>query len=146
MISDREMKLAAEELFQAMLASLPDECSCVYSFSEKFEEKMRKLIYATNHPKRRRILQRVATIILIFTFGFATLLALCPSVRASIFGWVKTQYDSFTKYYFDGSSDSNNDFSAYGLHYLPTGYTEIDRIDLENESSIYYLNEETSKR
>lgn len=138
MITDKMMTAAAEDLYQAILNSLPDESECIYQFSERFESKMKHLIRRTKHPVRHKILQRAASIALVIFLGFITLLAVSPTVRAAVFGWVKEQYENFATYYYDGDLQDTPDPMMYELGYLPAGFEEVHRNVSPSETSIYY--------
>lgn len=142
-ITDKMMQEAAEELYQALLTSLPDENQCSYQFSERFERRMKRLIRRAEHPLRHRILQRVASIALVLFLGFVTLLAISPSVRAAVFGWVREQYENFAAYYFDGEIQQNIEPKKYELGYVPDNYQEVHREETEEKTNIYYLDVET---
>lgn len=145
MITDKMMQEAAEELYQALLTSLPDENQCSYQFSERFERRMKRLIRRAEHPLRHRILQRVASITLVLFLGFVTLLAISPSVRAAVFGWVREQYDSFAAYYFEGAPQNTDNLIAYELGSISLEYEEINRLVTECETTIYYLESSSGK-
>lgn len=145
MISDQRMKVAAEGLFQAMLDSLPDEDQCAADFSPRFERKMKHLIHRAEHPVRYRVLQKVASITLVILIGFATILAVSPTARAAFFGWVKEQYESFTKYYFEGSVQGNPTTCKYELSELPEGFVEFTRDEIPGKTTVYYANYDTNQ-
>lgn len=145
MITDKMMQEAAEELYQALLTSLPDENQCSYQFSERFERRMKRLIRWAEHPLRHRILQRVASIALVLFLGFVTLLAISPSVRAAVFGWVREQYENFAAYYFDGAQMQSIESVEYELGILPDGYVEVHRNKTQNETNIYYADNATNQ-
>ena len=110
MITDEMMAAAAAEMNDAMLRSLPKPEDCQHEFSRKFEKKMKWVIYRTDHPLQFRILQKVASVILVLFLGFATIMAISPTARACVFGWIREQYESFISYYFEDrpSADSRN--------------------------------------
>lgn len=116
---------AAEDFCDAMLRSLPDPKDCNYEFSPKFEKKMKRLIYRTNHPVTYHILQRVASFLIVLFLGFMTVLAISPTVRAAVFGWIREQYDSFVAYYFEDDTASVAHPTAYYISNLPSDFSEI---------------------
>lgn len=140
MISDERMAEAAEELFQAMLNSLPNEDECTHEFSERFERKMKRLIRQAKHPVRHRVLQKVASIALVILIGFATVLAVSPTARAAFFGWIKEQYDSFTNYYYEGTVQEDPTSYRYALSELPDGFEEVSILEIPSETMIIYAN------
>lgn len=110
MITEEMMASAAAEMNDAMLRSIPKPEDCQHEFSPQFERKMKRVIYRADHPFQLRILQKVASIILVLFLGFATIMAISPTVRACVFGWIREQYESFISYYFEErpSADSRN--------------------------------------
>lgn len=140
MISDQRMMSAAEELFQAMLDSLPDENQCSATFTPQFQCKMKRLIRRVDHPVRHRVLRKVASIALVIFIGFMTILAVSPAARAAFFGWVKEQYESFTKYYYEGTVPEEPAACKYELSELPDGFEEISRSENSGDTIIYYAN------
>ena len=145
MISDQRMKAAADGLFQAMLDSLPDEDRCATEFSSRFERKMKHLIHRVEHSTRYRVLQKVASIALVILIGFATVLAVSPSARAAFFGWVMEQYESFTKYYFEGMVQEESATYSYELSELPEGFVEFTRDEIPGKTTVYYANYNTNQ-
>lgn len=141
MITDKMMEEAAEELFQAMLAGLPEEEQCVHQFSERFERKMKRLIRRAEHPVFHRVLQQAASIVLVLFLGFATLLAVSPTVRAAVFGWVQERYEDLTTYYFDGQTQQNPEPAKYELGNLPEGFEEVHRKEMDYMTIIYYADD-----
>lgn len=125
MITEEMMAAAAAEMNEAMLRSLPDPEDCHHTFSAKFEKKMKRVIYRADHPLQIRILQRVASVILVLFLCFATIMAISPTVRASVFGWIREQYESFIAYYFVNESCNKNPNAEYYIDCLDTEYTLV---------------------
>lgn len=144
-ITDKMMQEAAEELYQALLTSLPDENQCSYQFSERFERRMKRLIRRAEHPLRHRILQRVASITLVLFLGFVTLLAISPSVRAAVFGWVREQYENFVTYQYENDMQENVSHTEYELCNIPGDFELTRMCETESETMIYYANTSTEQ-
>lgn len=125
MITEEMMAAAAAEMNEAMLRSLPEPEDCYHEFSAKFEKKMKRVMYRADHPLQFRILQKVASIILVLFLGFATIMAISPTVRASVFGWIREQYESLIHYYFNDSVSSVEGPTTYYISNLPPQYTEL---------------------
>lgn len=140
MITDKMIADAAAELNDAMLRSLPEPSECVHVFSRTFERKMKRISSRANHPVLYRVLKNVACFVLVIILGLASLVAISPTVRAAVIGWVKEQYDTFTSYFFQGNTVENNT-ADYELSEIPEGYTLLDRIDIPGSTSIIYVNE-----
>lgn len=141
-ITDEMMAEAAAEMNEAMLRSLPDPDDCHHEFSRKFKRKMRRVIYRADHPVQFRIMQRVATIFLVICIGFATILTFSPSVRATVLGWIREQYESFVAYYFEDIVESKADSVEYQISDLPVEYAVIAASDNEGiHTTVYSTND-----
>lgn len=125
MITEEMMAAAAAEMNEAMLRSLPEPEDCYHEFSAKFEKKMKRVIYRADHPLQFRILQKVASIILVLFLGFATIMAISPTVRASVFGWIREQYESFMTYYFEDRSKPDSRNAEYYIDGLDDEFTLV---------------------
>lgn len=145
MITDEMMTAAAEELYQALLTSLPDEDLCDYRFSEGFERKMKRLIRQAEHPLRHRVLQRAASIVLVMFLGFVALLSVSPTVRATVFGWVREQCENYAAYHMELDCQHSQNQAIYELGYLPEGFEETHRSTSPNETNVYYTNNTTNE-
>lgn len=121
MITDEMLAQAAAELADAINASLPAPEECQHQFSAKFEKKMKRLIYRTNHPIQPRILRSVASILLVILLGFSSVLAVSVEAREAVFGWVREQYESFYEYFFEGQPKNDEPVSYYP-EWMPDGY------------------------
>lgn len=140
MITDEMIAEAAAELNEAMLKCLPEPSECDYQFSPAFERKMKHIMRRANHPMFYRIMKKVACFVLVALIGFASLMAISPAVRATVIGWVKEQYDTFTSYFFQGD-DIETDAADYELSKIPEGYRLLDRIDIPGSTTVLYANQ-----
>lgn len=145
MISEAKMNAAADALFDAMLNSMPDEQACDHQFSQRFERKMKRLIRRTEHPVLYRVLRSAAGIALAIMVGFAALLAASPTVRATFFGWLREQYDAFTRYYYAGEESQDADPNSCELTYVPEGYVEWQRSENGSVTFVMYENSQTAQ-
>lgn len=139
MITEEMMAEATAEMNEAMLRSLPKPEDCEHKFSPGFEKKMKRVIYRAEHPIQFYMIQKVASIILVLFLGFATILAISPTVRANVFGWIRAQYESFITYYFYNAEETNANFTEFYLDKLPDGYTEYMKSDLPDVKTTLYI-------
>ena len=139
MITDKMIAEAAAELNEAMLRSLPEPSECNHQFSPAFERKMNRIVRRANHPIFYRMIKNVACFVLVILISFASLMALSPTVRAAVIGWVKEQYETFTSYFFQGD-DVETNVEDYELSEIPEGYSLLDRIDIPGSTTIIYVN------
>lgn len=131
MITDEMLATAAKELSLVMSATFPDPSKEVHHFSLRFKRKMKQLIKKTNHPTRYLWAQRVASFVLALFMGFMVLFATSPSVRASVIGWIKEQYESYIEYFFP-SGLTTKEKERFEITQIPEGFEEILFVDEEN--------------
>lgn len=120
MITDKMLAQAAAELATAINESLPEPTDCTHEFSAEFERKMKRITRRANHPILYRTLRSVASIILVITIGFGSVLVVSAEARAAVFGWVREQYESFYEYFFEGEATSEK-ARQYSLEWIPEG-------------------------
>jgi len=113
MINDEMLKQAAAELATAMNESLPDPEECVHQFSPEFEKKIKKLTRRANHPIIYRSFRSVASVLLVIIIGFCFVSAASAEARATVFGWVKEQYQSLYEYFFEGEIGGSETATYY---------------------------------
>lgn len=116
-ITEERLAMAAGELNEAMLRSLPEPGECRAEFSEQFEKKMKRVIRRTERPA----FFRVAAVLLAVFLG---LMALIPRVRAGFFGLVRRTYESFIYYEFrdpqaGGMEDARYRITGLDEEYVP---------------------------
>lgn len=121
MITDEMISQAAGELAYAMNKSLPEPGECNHQFSAGFERKIKRLMRRADYPGMYRVFRAVASIILVISIGFASLLAISPEARAAVFGWVRRQYESFYEFYFEGEPEVSGEV-RYCPQWIPEGY------------------------
>lgn len=130
-ITKDEFKQAFREVMSVEFSHIPtDENSIDYTFSDKFERKMQKLIKAqkksswkfTNTAKKR-----VAILIAILIALLATACSV-KQIREPIVTFFTETYDSFVEYFFEGDTVDEITYE-YQLTYVPKGFeqTEVDR-------------------
>lgn len=139
MITDEMLAQAAAELADAINASLPAPEECRHQFSAKFERKMKRLIYRTNHPVQHRILRSVASILLVILLGFSSVLAVSVEAREVVFGWVREQYESFYEYFFEGQP-SEVEPTAYYPGWMPDDYVYQTTLEIDGGKIYIFTN------
>lgn len=126
-ITDEMLQEAAAKVSMAMLDTLPKPEDCEHNFSPQFHRKMRKLLY-TN--KKRTVLRHAVAAILVVLLGTFSWLGIDVEARAAFFSWVRTQYENIFVYHFSGP-DINTDLPTYTLGWLPEGYVEASRVQVD---------------
>lgn len=138
MITDEMLTQAAAELADAINASLPAPEECQHQFSAKFERKMNRLIYRTNHPFQQCILRSAAIILLVILLGFSSLLAVSVEAREAVFGWIRDQYESFYAYFFEGQSEEDESVSYYP-GWMPDEFKYETTFEISGGKSFVYV-------
>ncbi len=141
-MTDKLLAEACAELNEAMLSSLPAPEECTPQFSRRFERKMSRVTRRANHPIPYRVMQRVASFLLVLFLGFMTVLAVSPAARAAFASWVRETYKSFFAYSFTEEAEGSAPNMNYYISELPEGYVEI-MSSLDNDVSQHvYLKDE----
>lgn len=142
MMTDKLLAEACAELNEAMLRSLPAPEECDPRFSQSFQRKMARVTRRANHPIPYRVMQRVASFLLVLFLGFMTVLAVSPTARAAFASWVRETYKSFFAYSFTEEAEGSAPNMNYYISELPEGYVEI-MSSLDNDLSQHvYLKDE----
>lgn len=97
-------------------------------------------------PVWKRVVQRVAVILLVILLGFSGLMASSPTVRAAVLQWVTEWYETHIIYRYAGAAITGT-LPQYEITELPEGYVEAEneRIERQNYVSIVYQDSETGK-
>jgi hypothetical protein len=94
-------------------------------------------------PSWKRVAQKVAVVALIISIGLGSLMALSPTVRASIIRWVTELYETHIVYRYSGE-DISGEMPKYVISALPEGFFEnaAQRIENPGYTGIWYENQE----
>ena len=88
-------------------------------------------------PAWKRVLQKVAMILLVFSLSLGSLMAVSPTVRAAVVRWVVEWYETHIVYKYSGE-DISGEMPQYDILELPQGYTETIREIYEASVSVVY--------
>ena len=94
-------------------------------------------------PVWKNVLQKVAVLLITFSLGVGSIMAISPTVRAAMIQWVVEWYETHIIYRFRGD-DITGTMPQYEITTLPNGYFEIEgeRIEESNYVSKTYQNNE----
>lgn len=144
-ISKAEFKQAFREVASLEFSHIPqDEKSINYKFSDRFNNRMEKLIKAQRKPywkfisttsKRAAVI--FVAILTLFTAAFSV-----KAIREPIIKFIKQVYESFTQYSFDGDTVETIN-KEYIINDIPDGFTQTNKI--VNENSIITTYENSNK-
>lgn len=128
---------------EAIIRELEETTNDQYQFSDKFERKMKKLIWREAHPRMSifyRQFKRVAVFLFCIMSSIFLLSMSVPASRIKFFETVKTMFEDSVLYsYF--VNEKQESFVCNEPAYIPAGYQEIDRIITEHWFNITYKNE-----
>ena len=84
-------------------------------------------------PIWKLVAQKVAVILLVASVGLGSLMAVSPTVRATVIRWVTEWYETHITYWFTGN-DISEEMPQYIIVDIPNGYEEIagERIEESN--------------
>lgn len=95
-------------------------------------------------PIWKSALQKVAMILLVFTLGLGSLMAVSPTVRAAVVRWVTEWYETHIVYRYSGEQITG-EMPQYEITDLPEGYIEDERVNWPSYVSVVYQNKDTDK-
>jgi len=90
-------------------------------------------------PLWKNVAQKAAVILLVFSLGLGSLMAVSPTVRAAVVRWVTEWYETHVVYRFSGEQIAD-EMPQYGVTDLPEGYAETERVEWPSYVSIIYQN------
>lgn len=116
--------------------------------SRGYQRQMKKMLTdpikwfnSKTKPVWKRIAKKVAVAVLITSIGLGSLMALSPTVRATIIRWVTEWYETHIVYVYSGE-DISGELPEYMISELPEGYFEntAQRIENPGYTGIWYEN------
>lgn len=125
MITEQMLQQAAAQLSDAMVKSVAD---IPHDFSPRFLRRMQPLFRRAQHPVRYRLVRQCAAVLLALITVFGALLALSPTVRAAVFGWIRTIVGKNIEYSSQETTPPNVHYD-YSLPEILDGYTLLELIE-----------------
>lgn len=97
-------------------------------------------------PLWKKILQKVAIVLIVFSLSLGSLMAVSPNIRAAVVNWVTEWYETHITYRYLGTP-TDNEMPKYRIEALPNGYVEVDseREEWSDYICIVYRNEASGK-
>ena len=141
-MSREEFKAAFREVVSSEFAHIPtDESSIDFTFSEKFNKKMEKLIKSQRKPYWNFIstVSRRAAVIIVAIITLVTAAFSVKAIREPIIKFNKQVYESFTHYSFDGDTVEIIT-KEYTITQMLDGYEQFDKLTSENTIATTYKN------
>ena len=127
-MSREEFKAAFREVVSSEFAHIPtDESSIDFTFSEKFNKKMEKLI-KSQRKSYYIFINTVGKRVAILFVAIITLFAASMSVKAIREPVIIEVYESFTKYFFEGETAEKIE-KVYSITKLPVGFKQTQVVE-----------------
>ena len=140
--TDDGLRSAANKVRNALLETLPQPSECNHVFSKAFNAKIALLIRKDlRRASTSRFLRHAAIVFLVLLLGVSSFLAVNSEARATVVRWIREAFDNVIVYHFQGAPEKL--IPRYTLTWVPEGYEEIDRIEMDRSLQILYMNKET---
>ena len=143
MISNFLLRQATEEYHEESMSAIPTENEIDHVFSDRFEENMKSVIKKNNHPQLKRVLRMAASFALVILVAGGSVMALSPTARAAVMGWLFGQDGTTFSYTSMGEESESDVYYKYELAEIPEGYFLWQEIVDESQSIMLYAEEET---
>ena len=143
MISNEFIRQATEEYHEESMSAIPTENEIDHVFSDRFEENMKSVIKKNNHPQLKRVLRMAASFALVILVAGGSVMALSPTARAAVMGWLFGQEGTIFSYTSMGEESESDVYYRYDLPEIPEGYFLWQEIVDEDQCIILYSEEET---
>ena len=143
MISNEFIRQATEEYHEESMSSIPAENEIDHVFSDRFERNMKSVIKKNNHPQLKRVIRMAASFALVILITGGSVMALSPTARAAVMGWLFGQEGTVFSYTSMGTKTESEVFYKYDLAQIPEGYVLWQEIVDETQSIMLYAEEET---
>ena len=143
MISNEFIRQATEEYHEESMSAIPAENEIDHVFSDRFEENMKSVIKKNNHPQLKHVLRMAASFVLVILITGGSVMALSPTARAAVMGWLFGQEGTVFSYTSMGTKTESEVFYKYDLAQIPEGYVLWQEIVDETQSIMLYAEEET---
>lgn len=104
---------------------------------------MKSVIKKNNHPQLKRVLRMAASFALVILVAGGSVMALSPTARAAVIGWLFGQNGTTFSYTSMGEESESDVYYKYELPQIPEGYYLWQEIVDESQSILLYAEEET---
>ena len=143
MISNEFIRQATEEYHKESMSAIPTENEIDHVFSDRFENNMETVIKKNKHPQLKRVLRMAASFALVILVAGGSVMALSPTARAAVIGWLFGQNGTTFSYTSMGEESESDVYYKYELPQIPEGYYLWQEIVDESQSILLYAEEET---
>ena len=145
MISNEFIRQATEEYHEESMTAIPTENEIDHVFSEKFEKNMESVIKKNNHPQLKRVLRMAASFALVILIAGGSVMALSPTARAAVLGWLFGRESDAYVYRSTGTETNEETITTYDFAEIPEGYTFQQNFLMPNSGLVIYSEESTGR-
>lgn len=145
MISNEFIRQATEEYHDESMSTIPTENEIDHVFSDRFEENMKSVIKKNNHPQLKRILRMAASFALVILIAGGSVMALSPTARAAVLGWLFGRESDAYVYRSTGTETNEETITTYDFAEIPEGYTFHQNFLMPNSGLVIYSEESTGR-
>ena len=155
-MTDNELdQLMQRVLLDAIKSDCEKENSVVPSFepSLRYQRSLAAMIadplkwaHKRTKPLWKKVLQKVAIVLIVFSLSLGSLMAVSPNIRAAVVNWVTEWYETHITFRYLGTP-TEDEMPEYTIGALPNGYAEVDseREEWPDYICIVYRNEVSGK-
>jgi len=137
-ISDDDLRRAAQRWEETRLKQLPEPEGCRFEASPEFGRKMKKLIERADHPTKYWLKKGFACLLMVIFLGGGGALTLSSEAKAAFFGWTREVFATFFEYRYTGESAPSPESAGYLPTWIPDGFELTDEIHKHTGGDIYY--------
>lgn len=145
MISNEFLRQATEEYLEESMSKIPEENEIDHVFSDRFEKKMISVIRKNNHPPLKRIRRMAASFALVILITGGSVIAVSPTARAAVMGWMFGQEADAYVYRSTGTDTNSSTITTYDFAEVPDGYTLWQNLLMPNSGVVIYTEDGTGR-
>ena len=145
MISNLLLRQATEEYHEESMSAIPAENEIDHVFSDRFEKNMESVIKKNTHPQLKRVLRMAASFALVILISGGSVMALSPTARAAVMGWLFGRESDAYVYRSTGPDTGEETITTYDFAEIPEGYTLWQYMVMPNSSLVIYAEDETGR-
>ena len=106
---------------------------------------MKSVIKKNNHPQLKRVLRMAASFALVILIAGGSVMALSPTARAAVLGWLFGQESDAYVYRSTGTDTNEETITTYDFAEIPEGYTFQQNFLMPNSGLVIYSEESTGR-
>ena len=145
MISNEFIRQATEEYHEESMSAIPTENEIDHVFSDQFEKNMESVIKKNKHPQLKRVLRMAASFVLVILMAGGSVMALSPTARAAVMGWLFGRESDAYVYRSTGTETNEETITTYDFAEIPEGYTFQQNFLMPNSGLVIYSEESTGR-